>query len=219
MFVKDVMTTNPVTVQAGTSVKEALVLLARHGVTSMPVVGSGRQIHGVVSEADLIRESVARDPRVQEKPLDEGDEPMLPKTIDEVFTPHAVVVHPDDDLATAVELMTSTSVKSLPVVDRNHRVVGIVSRSDVVRLLARADTTIEGEVDELLRSLGYPTWLAEVHDGVVELTGPSGPSEIGLARTVAGTVPATVRASAPSLGPTGPVTSTTPSCTSISQFG
>jgi len=192
MFVQDVMTGDPVTVRTGTAVKEALMLLACHGVTSMPVVSAGHRIRGVVSEADLIRESVARDPRVQETPLDQGDDLMLPRTVDEVFTPHAVVVHPDDDLATAVELMTSTSVKSLPVVDRNHRVVGIVSRSDVVRLLARADTTIEGEVDELLRSLGYPNWLVEVHDGVVELTGPSGPSEIGLARTVAGTVPGVV---------------------------
>ena len=192
MFVQDVMTADPVTVRTGTAVKEALVLLARHGVTSMPVVSAGRRIRGVVSEADLIRESVARDPRVQEAPLDEGDDPMLPRTVDEVFTPHAVVVHPDDDLATAVELMTSTSVKSLPVVDRNHRVVGIVSRSDVVRLLARADSTIEAEVDELLRSLGYPDWLVEVHDGVVELTGPAGSSEVQLARTVAATVPGVV---------------------------
>ena len=191
MFVQDVMTKDPVTVETGTSVKEALVLLARHGVTSLPVVGSGRRIRGVVSEADLIRESVARDPRVQETPI-EGCAVDPPRTVDEVFTPHAVAVHPDDDLATAVELMTSTSVKSLPVVDRKDRLVGIISRSDVVRLLARADSSIEGEVDELLRSLGYPNWLVEVHDGVVEVTGPVGPSEAALARTVAGTVPGVV---------------------------
>jgi CBS-domain-containing membrane protein len=191
MFVQDVMTTDPVMVRTGTSVKQALVLLDRHGVTSMPVVGSGRRIRGVVSEADLIRESLARDTRVQETPL-EGRAATPPRTVDEVFTPHAVVVHPDDDLATAVELMTSTSVKSLPVVDRKDRVVGIVSRSDVVRLLARADSTIEGEVDQLLRSLGYPNWLVEVHDGVVAVTGPVGQDEGALARTVAGTVPGVV---------------------------
>ena len=191
MFVQDVMTRDPLTVRTGSTVKEALVLLAHHGVTSLPVVGSGRRICGVVSEADLIRESVARDPRVQETPLDDCAV-TPPRTVDEVFTPHAVVVHPDDDLATAVELMTSTSVKSLPVVDRKDRVVGIVSRSDVVRMLARADATIEGEVDELLRSLGYPNWLVEVHDGVVEVTGPAGPSEGALARTIAGTVPGVV---------------------------
>lgn len=191
MFVQDVMTAHPVTVEMGTSIKEALVLLARHGVTSLPVVSSGRRVRGVVSEADLIRESVARDPRVQEAPI-ESCAVSPPRTVDEVFSPHAVVVHPDDDLAVAVELMTSTSVKSLPVVDRHNRLVGMVSRSDVVRLLARADTDIEGEVDELLRSLGYPNWLVEVHDGVVEVTGPAGPSEGALARTVAGTVPGVV---------------------------
>ncbi len=191
MLVRDVMTTDPVTVQAGASVKEALVLLADRGVTSLPVVGPGGRIRGMVSEADLIRDSVARDPRVQETPI-EGGEVDRPRTVDEVFTPHAIAVHPDDDLATAVELMTSTSVKSLPVVDRRDHLVGIVSRSDVVRLLARADTTIESEVDALFVSLGYRNWLVEVHDGTVEVTGPTGPREASIARTVAGTVPGVV---------------------------
>jgi CBS domain-containing protein len=191
MFVQDVMTADPVTVEVETSVKDALVLLARHGVTSLPVVGPGSRIRGVVSEADLIRESVARDPRVQEMPI-EGCGVVPPRTVQEVYTPRAVVVRPDDDLATAVELMTSTTVKSLPVVDRHQRLVGIISRSDVVRLLARADSSIEGEVDELLRSIGYPNWLVEVHDGVVDVTGPEGESEGALARTVAGTVPGVV---------------------------
>jgi CBS domain-containing protein len=191
MLVHDVMTKKPVTVPITASVKEALMLLARHGVTSLPVVGADHRIQGVVSEADLIRESVARDPRVQETPL-EGCGVTPATKVDEVYTPHAVVVRPDDDLASAVELMTSTSVKSLPVVDRKDRVIGIVSRSDVVRLLARADSTIEGDVDELVRSLGYPNWLVEVHDGVVEVTGPAGAGEDALARTVVGTVPGVV---------------------------
>ena len=63
----------------------------------------------------------------------------------------SMTVSPNDDLSDAVELMTSTAAKSLPVVERG-RVVGVVSRSDVVRLLARSDEQICGEIDELLRS-------------------------------------------------------------------
>ena len=68
MLVQDVMTPHPVTVRVSASVKEALALLAKYGVTSLPVVNSAGKISGVVSEADLIRETVARDPRLQRDP-------------------------------------------------------------------------------------------------------------------------------------------------------
>jgi CBS domain-containing protein len=103
-----------------------------------------------------------------------------------------VTIRAHDDLSRAIELMTTTSVKSLPVVDERDRVVGMVSRSDVVRLLARADSVIEGEVDELMRSLGHGDWLVEVTDGVVEVTGPADRSERSLAQLAANTVPGVV---------------------------
>ena len=114
------------------------------------------------------------------------------RTVEEVFTPMPVTVRAHDDLSRAIELMTTTSVKSLPVVDERDRVVGMVSRSDVVKLLARADSVIEGEVDELMRSLGHGDWLVEVHDGVVEVTGPGDRSERSLAQLAANTVPGVV---------------------------
>ncbi|MCD4524978.1 HPP family protein [Nocardioides sp. cx-173] len=187
MLVQDVMTPEPVTVRIDSTVKGALILLADHGVTSLPVVDAAGRIRGVVSEADLIREAVARDPRLRETPLPR-DRTDAPDSVADVYTPHAVSVRGRDDLADAVELMTSTSVKSLPVVDADDRVVGIVSRSDVVRLLARADSAIGAEVADLLRSLGHDSWLVEVQDGVVELSGPRGHSEAAIARVTAGSV-------------------------------
>lgn len=191
MFVQDVMTPDPVTVRTDSSVKEALTLLARYDVTSLPVVDADGRIRGVVSEADLIRESVARDTRVQEM-IRKDPEVTRPRTVQEVFTPHAVTVRVRDDLAEAVDVMTSTMVKSLPVVDNDDRVVGIVSRSDVVRLLARADDVIQAELDEMLRSLGHSDWLVEVHDGVVDVTGPEESAETALARVAATTVPGVI---------------------------
>ncbi len=131
MYVEDVMTPHPVTTTVSARVEEALALLDRYRVTSLPVVDETGRIQGVVSEADLIRERVPNvDPEKQDAPLD-----PLP-LVGDVYTPHAVVARPHDELADAVDLMTSTTVKSLPVVDRRGVVVGVVSRSDVVHFLA-----------------------------------------------------------------------------------
>lgn len=187
MLVKDVMTAAPVTTRAEASIHEALMLLSHNGVTSLPVIDRTGRLVGVVSEADLIRDSVPLDPRARITPVDSpGISP--PQHVDEVMTTHAVTVHVDADLASAVELMTSTSVKALPVVDSRDRVVGVVSRSDVVRILARADMTIEHEVDALLVSLGHDDWLVEVHDGVVDVNGPESVNERSLADLAAHTV-------------------------------
>ena len=65
MLVRDVMTTAPVTVTRDTSVKETLTILAGRGISALPVVDGSGRLHGIVSEADLIAETVPRDPRAQ----------------------------------------------------------------------------------------------------------------------------------------------------------
>jgi CBS domain-containing protein len=55
------------------------------------------------------------------------------RTVEDVYTRAPITVRPEDDAASALDLMSAKGFKSLPVVDDQHRVVGIVSRSDVVR--------------------------------------------------------------------------------------
>lgn len=185
MLVSGAMTPDPVTVLPARSVKETLALLARHGVTALPVVDADGRLVGVVSEADLIRESVPRDPRSHLRAA--GPDAHRPRTVAEVLTREPVTVHPHDDLADAVNLMTTRRLKSLPVVDADRRVVGVIARSDVVRLLARPDRAIAAEIRETLRSAGYGHWTVTVTDGVVVVTGPR-PGEVSLAESVAHTV-------------------------------
>ena len=191
MIVEDVMTAEPVTVTPSATVKHALELLDRHHVTSLPVV-EGHRLCGVVSEADLIRDLVAHDPRTQLRPFeDSGD---LPVSVADVMTRHAVTVHPDTDLAVAVDLMTSTAIKSVPVVDRHDHLRGMLSRSDVVRCYAKTDGTLAQNVHDALASVGLGDWLVEVHDGVAEVVGAddAADADLDLARVIISTVPGVV---------------------------
>ena len=190
MFVRQVMTPDPVTVRAGSTVKVALRLLDENDVSSLPVTDEGGHVCGVVSEADLIRDLVGPDQRLHEIPI--ADSRPSNGYVDEVMTTHAITVHPETDLAQAVELVTSTGIKCLPVVDESDRVVGVVSRRDVVRMLARADETLEQEVDALLVSAGIRDWLVDVHDGIAEINGPETDRERTLAKVLARTVPGVV---------------------------
>ena len=191
MLVQDVMTHDPVTVTEDTPVKEAIGLLARHGITSMPVLTRSGRLTGVVSEADLIRDLLASDPRAHELPAHEEWHDR-PGVVGDVMTPHAVTVRPHTDLAVAVDLVTSTSVKSVPVVDQSGGLVGMFSRSDVIRALARADQDLARDVAATLASVGLGDWAADVTDGTVTLTGPGNARDEAIAQVVAGTVPGVV---------------------------
>jgi CBS domain-containing protein len=145
----------------------------------------------VVSEADLIRDLVGPDARAHDMPLEHATD-APPKVVADVMSAHPVEVRPDDDVAVAVELMTTTTVKSLPVVSRGV-VVGMLSRGDVVRVLAKTDRQIALEVDTLLEAVGLGEWIADVSDGRVSLSGPEHSEGRAVAEIVASTVPGVVQ--------------------------
>jgi len=201
MLVREVMTTDVVTVRVETHVKQALTLLDEHNITSTPVIDSEHRVVGLVSEADLLRAPVLRDPRAHMSPV--AEEPgHVALFVGEVMTRHPTVVEPDADVAEAVDVMTSTAVKSLPVVDDRHLLVGMISRHDVVHLLARADDAIKASVDQLLDELEVG-WLATVKDGLVTVQGPQSRNERDLARTAVATVAGVRGVEVPASGPTG----------------
>ena len=185
MLVRELMTRPVVTVTPETPVKEALRRLAGHDVTAMPVVDDAGALVGVVSEADLIGDLVLPDQRAHELPVHVGTGGW-PRRVADVMSHVPLSVRADADLAVAVELMTGSAVKSLPVLEGGH-VVGVVSRRDVVAVLARADDRIEAEVDELLGSVGLSCGV-QVSDGVVVVDGLDDPHTRELARVLATTV-------------------------------
>lgn len=184
MLVRDVMTSPAITVAPSTSVKQGLQLLDRHQVTSLPVVAADGHLLGIVSEADLLHDAVRHDDRTHLIPHEQVQHPA--RLVEDVMSTLSMTVAPDSDLSEAVELMTGTAVKSLPVVEKG-RVVGVVSRSDIVHLLARNDEQICAEIDDLLRSAELD-YVVDVEDGQAVLDGSQDPHKRRVAEVIAGSV-------------------------------
>jgi CBS domain-containing protein len=190
MLVKDVMTAHPVTVTPNTGIKAALTKLAYVGITSMPVVDEDRRLCGILSEADMIND-VADDPRAHERPI--MIRPVSPpRTVEDVYTRSPITARPQDDVTAAVDVMAAKGFKSLPVVDDQNRLVGVISRSDVIRALARDDDAIAKDISRLFDDLGHADWTVQVAGGIVEVTGAGDPAQQSLAHALARTVPGVV---------------------------
>ncbi|MFD0274251.1 CBS domain-containing protein [Kitasatospora sp. NPDC127111] len=178
--VQDVMTRDVVTARREASVKEVAELLDRHGVTALPIVDdSGRPI-GLVSEGDLVRKEAGQpEGRYRPPRMGLGDRLRADaETAEGMMSSPVVTAHPDWSIVRAARVMDARKVKRLPVVDGTGRLVGIVSRRDLLRLFLRPDQDIEREITGDV--LGEMLWLTHdavrvsVDDGVVTLTGKVG---------------------------------------------
>ena len=173
--VLDVMTTSVVTVDRITPYKEIAQLLAKHQISGMPVLIMGRHVAGVVSEGDLL---AARDrnpvPSRRWPAWLGGRKQPQARTAGDLMTSPAVTIHPDATIAAAARLMNTRHVRRLPVVDPDGKLIGIVSRRDLLSVFLRPDADIARQVGEILTELvpGGPAGIkVRVHNGVVILTG------------------------------------------------
>ena len=78
------------------------------------------------------------------------------------------------------------------MIDHQGRLLGVISRSDVVRALARDDDVITADIGKLFEDLGHATWTAAVSGGLVEITGPDDAAQRSLAHALTRTVPGVV---------------------------
>lgn len=177
-YVGDVMTADVVTATPDMGYKAVADLLIERSVSALPVIDAERHVLGVVSEADLLAklEYADRAPRhpLAARRLRAGSGKAAGDTVAELMTAPAVTVRATETETRAARLMDAAGVKRLPVVDEDGRLVGIVSRRDLIRLYTRSDNEIRAVVAEgVLRGLWIdPAALnIEVRDGVVTLAG------------------------------------------------
>jgi CBS domain-containing protein len=177
--VHDVMTQEVVTARPDTPFKEIAALFHRNDITAIPVIDDQGRPIGMVSEADLIRkEAVLPDPegRHPGRWLDEHDRARAEaETAGGLMTSPAITARASWSIPEAARQMDRHKVKRLPVVDEVGRLVGIVSRRDLLQVFLRHDAAIREEISHDV--LGQTLWLAAadvqvaVRDGVVTLTG------------------------------------------------
>lgn len=181
MKVRDVMTVDVLTVTPETPLREVATRLSERRISGMPVVDESGRCIGVVSEGDLLFKEVGhpRPPRVLDWLLGGPYDPdalrrRSARTAREAMSAPPVVIGPDRPLRVAADLMVGHGVNRLPVVE-DDRLVGIVTRADLVRAYVRLDEEIVRTIrDEILR---HTMWLdpadfeIESREGLVRVEG------------------------------------------------
>jgi CBS domain-containing protein len=183
--VKDVMTTRVIWVKKDATFREMAVALREYRVSAFPVVDDDRKVIGVVSEADLLnKEALAGEPGVFGGILHRRDQAKARGvTAGDLMTAAVVAVRPEDTVEHAAKLMYDRRVKRLPVTDPDGRLVGIVSRADVLSVFDRTDEAIRQEIlDEVLLGeflVDPKAFDVAVKDGIVTLAGRPETSDSG----------------------------------------
>lgn len=219
MQARDVMTREVVTVGPDTSAKYAAEIMAERGFAALPVVDEDDRLVGIVAEADVLRDRMPPDPRLHLRR--DGQTPASPPSLSVhgVMTREVRSVEATADVADIARVFVDERLRSVPVLDRG-RLVGIVSRRDVLRALVRPDEEIRRDLLHLVE--GYTgaldSWEVTVTDGMATIRRTRGVPEptaeveqralAALGRTVGGVVGVHVRpigdAQTPGGGPSQP---------------
>ncbi|NEA60771.1 CBS domain-containing protein [Streptomyces sp. SID13666] len=179
--ITDVMTANVVKAVYGTPFKVVAERLSRHGISGLPVVDDDEKVIGVISETDLmmrqvpsVADNASRWGRLYRTHRQEQIKARA-RTAGQLMSQPAVTVHAEDSIAEAARTMMEHKVERLPVVDEQDRLIGIVTRRDLLQVFLRPDSDIRRDVvDEVLvRTLWVvpQTIAVTVYGGVVTLEG------------------------------------------------
>jgi len=179
--VGDVMTTAVVTVDRITPYKEIARLLAEHRITGLPVLKMGREVAGVVTEADLLAAEASTARRlhasVPRRWWSRGEQhPAL--TAGQLMTTPAITIGPRVTIPAAARLMNTHHITRLPVVDDKGSLIGIVSRRDLLSVFLRPDEDIRADIRQVIEEiLAAEPGQADVtvRNGIVTLTGTLDP--------------------------------------------
>ena len=192
MKAHEIMVRNIVSVNRGTSVSEIAQLLVTHRVSGLPVVTKDNELIGIVSESDLLHRAEVGTEKKRKwwlAVLVDPDTAAREYTkahglkAEDIMTRHVVTVDPEADLSKVADVLDSHNIKRVPVL-KDGKVVGIITRADLVRTLAGIDVKRPGQRgnDRQLESALFDkfrgqSWLnstfinATVNNGIVELWG------------------------------------------------
>jgi CBS domain-containing protein len=187
MLVQDFMTSRPICVSANTSIKHAIQLMLDHKVSGLPVIGDEGQVVGVLTEGDLLSRSVfilgpQSPPKDPDNTFFETYVRTHGTTVGDSMTKDVISVSPQQSLADVAALARQHGIKRFPVLT-SGRLVGIISRSDIIRAVtANRDAVAKGDaalrlavLTRLQSELGLEAdrLSLEVRNSIVEISGPA----------------------------------------------
>jgi CBS domain-containing protein len=161
MRTRDIMTCPVHTVRDTDVIDDVATVLAEHAITATPVLDTGGDLVGMVSEGDLLRYRIGA-------PAEAG----RCTTAGEVMNRHVVSVSPYAEVGEVAAAMLNQSVHTLPVLD-DGQLVGIVSPSDLLRTLVTCDDLVRREIQRRLDAYadGSQRWWVRVDNGTVLIGG------------------------------------------------
>lgn len=146
--VADAMSHDPIVVQPETPLKEAIQILVDRRISGLPVVNPTGKLVGIVSESDLMWQETGvtppayimfldsviflKNPATYERDLHKA----LGQTVGEVMSSDPLTISPEKPLRAAAQLMHERKIHRLPVLDSSGKVIGILTRGDIVRAMA-----------------------------------------------------------------------------------
>ena len=155
MKVRELMTENVISVRPEASLRDAAMLLVEHRVSGLPVVIGASEVVGVLSEADIVAKASGGaahggllswlfDPEL-------GEQKVTARTAGEAMSSPPLTIGPSRPVHEAARKMISEGVNRLPVVE-DGKLVGILTRADIVRAFTRDDSELAAEIrDDILR--------------------------------------------------------------------
>jgi len=175
----DVMTTAVLTVDRITPYQDIDRLLTKHRISGVPVLKMGREVVGVVSETDLLaaEDETSRQARMagsMGRRWHLRKQPHVQLTAGALMTSPAITIGPEATIPGAARLMNTHHISRLPVIDEKGKLIGIVSRRDLLSVFLRPDADIAHDARQVLDELPLADpkeAIAEVRHGVVTLTG------------------------------------------------
>lgn len=169
MRARDIMSSPAVTVSRTASISEAATMLAGNGFSALPVVDEEGLLVGIVTEADLTVRRMPTEPKARVGPHNVLPLPRPGRSVSEVMTSQVIAIPAGTDVAELATTMLNLHLRSVPIVHDQH-VVGMVTRRDLIRIMARDESSVARDVRNRLETYGgRGRWTVSVTNGVASI--------------------------------------------------
>ena len=149
MKIQEVMNKYPVTVAKDAPISDVADLLVKYNLTALSVVDEDNKLLGIISEGDLLYKKVR--PHVPHYvnvlgasiyyngigEYNSQFKKLLASHVHELMTTEVITTTPDKDVEEIVSVMLDQHLKNVPVVDKEYHLIGILSRRDIIKLIAK----------------------------------------------------------------------------------